>query len=483
MSEARSGSTRSGKESSDDPTQSLALSARMAPTDALFWYAEEAIPEFRPTIAGLYLLGGRPDAERLHAALDYALARIPRLRQRVLDAPMHLGLPQWVDDPHFDRRYHLRHLSAAPPGDLRHLLDLVAGVFATPLDRERPLWEAYWIEGLEGGRCAYLWKMHHSMVDGVGSMAILRAITQSGPEVPSPTTQAPPTRRLPGAGEQLASLLRDNTLSSLGLARRALEGGAQGLLRPGALLGQAGRTARGLRAMVADALQPAPRDPLAEQSSGLSRRLDVLDLPMERLRKLKAPLGVTINDVVLAALSGALREYYQDRGHALSHLKCLVPMNLRSQDERLSMGNRVGIFNVLLPVGEASAERRLREIERQTRAAKQDQRGAAAPFLVEALTALPGSVFRLLARQAIGQVNVACTNVPGFPHPRYMAGAPVEAIYPFASVVQGTPLVIALLSYAETMNIGIDSDPEAIPDPQRVRQLFEASLVELEALA
>jgi diacylglycerol O-acyltransferase len=141
----------------------------MAPSDALFWYAEEALPQFRSTIAGLYVLGGRPDPQRLDAALDHAIARVPRLRQRVLNVPLHLGLPQWVDDPHFDRRYHLRHLSVAPPGDQRHLLDLVAGVFATPLDRERPLWEAFWIEGLEGDRSAYFFKMHHSMVDGVGS--------------------------------------------------------------------------------------------------------------------------------------------------------------------------------------------------------------------------------------------------------------------------------------------------------------------------
>jgi hypothetical protein len=147
------------------------------------------------------------------------------------------------------------------------------------------------------------------------------------------------------------------------------------------------------------------------------------------------------------------------------------------------MGNRVGMFNVLLPLGEARPEARLREIQRQTRAAKEDQRGAAAPFLVEALTALPGGAFRWLARGAIGQVNLTCTNIPGLRQRRYMGGAPVEAIYPYASVAQGTPFVMALFSYADTMHVGIDTDPEAIPDPHRITELFETSLTQLESLA
>jgi WS/DGAT/MGAT family acyltransferase len=455
----------------------------MAPSDALFWYAEEALPQFRSTIAAFYVLGGRPDPGRLDAALDHAIARVPRLRQRVLNVPFHLGLPQWVDDPHFDRRYHLRHLSVAPPGDQRHLLDLIGGVFATPLDRERPLWEAFWIEGLAGDRSAYFFKMHHSMVDGVGSMAIVEAITDATPEEPPPRTAAPLPKSLPGPGAQVAALARDNARSSLALARRGIEGSLRGLRHPRELLDEAARTARGLRAMVADALQPAPRDPLATESAGLSRRLDLLDVSLERLRKLKAPLGATMNDVVLAALTGALRDYYRERGHPLEALKCMVPMNLRGKDERESMGNRVGMFNVLLPLGEARPEARLREIQRQTRAAKEDQRGAAAPFLVEALTALPGGAFRWLARGAIGQVNLTCTNIPGLRQRRYMGGAPVEAIYPYASVAQGTPFVMALFSYADTMHVGIDTDPEAIPDPHRITELFETSLTQLESLA
>jgi diacylglycerol O-acyltransferase len=461
----------------------LELASRMAPSDALFWYAEEALPQFRATIAGLYVLDGVPDAKRLAAALDAAIALVPRLRQRVLAVPLHLGLPEWVDDPHFDRRYHLRHVSAAPPGDERHLLDLAATLFATPFDRERPLWEATWIEGLAGGRSAYFFKMHHSMVDGVGSVAILRAITQAAPDEAPPRVRRWRPQPLPGRSEQLAALARDNASAALGLVDRALSGLWGAVTHPGEAIEGAARTLRGVRGMVTDALQPAAKDPLAGNTSGLSRRFDVLDVPIDRLRKIKAPLGATINDLVLTALAGALGTYHRGRGHPLEALKCMVPMNLRARDERDVMGNRVGMFNVQLPIGERRPMRRLAEIQAQTRAAKEDQRGAAGPLFVELLTALPGGAFRLLARQALGQVNVSCTNVPGARERRYMGGAAVEAIYPFASVVQGTPLVMALLSYAGTMHVGLDTDPEAVPDPERIAALFVAELDALEALA
>jgi WS/DGAT/MGAT family acyltransferase len=454
----------------------------MLPTDALFWYAEEALPHFRSTIAGLYVLDRVPDAARLDATLESAIALVPRLRQRVLAVPFHLGLPEWADDLHLDRRYHLRHVSLAPPGDERHLLDLAATLFATPFDRERPLWEATWIEGLAGGRSAYLFKMHHSMVDGVGASAITDAITQRTRDEAPARIARPPARRLPKPTAQLATLARDNVRSSLALARRGVASALRGLGRPREALQDAARTLRGMRALVADALQPAARDPLSRESFGISRRFDVLSFDLERLRKLRGPLGATVNDVVLAALAGALGSYYRDRGHDLDTLKCLVPMNLRGRDDGDAMGNRVGMFNVQLPVGEPSAAGRLLRVREQTGAAKQDQRGAAGPLFVELATSLPGGIFRWFARQAVGQVNVACTNIPGAREPRYMAGAKVEAIYPFASVMQGTPVVMALVSYAGALHIGIDTDPEAISDPRRIAELFEANVALLEAL-
>jgi WS/DGAT/MGAT family acyltransferase len=454
----------------------------MAPTDALFWYAESALPEFRPIIAGLYVLDRAPDPHGAEAAAQAALSLVPRLRQRVVEAPLQIGLPQWLEDEHFDPAYHMRHVSLPAPGTQRELLDLVGAFFATPLDRQRPLWESYWIDGLEGGRSAYLFKVHHSVVDGVGSVAILDALTSRDPKDPPPRVVM--ARRRHSAtislGARLRELAREQAANSSRIAQRVFEVPLAAVAHPREAAEGAVRTVRGLWGMLADATRSPVRDPLAVQGSGLSRRLDVAEIPLERLRKIKAALGVSINDVVLAALAGALRAYHQERHVHARELVCMVPMNLRSRDEHDTLGNRVGMFNILLPVGEPRVERRLARVVEQTRAAKANRRGAAAPFLVEGLTLLPGAALRWVARRAIGRVNVACTNVPGVGEPRWMAGARVDAIYPFASVLEGTPLVMALLSYAGRMQIGIDTDPEAIPDPHRITALFEEALEELD---
>jgi WS/DGAT/MGAT family acyltransferase len=456
----------------------------MAPTDALFWYAESVMPELRPIIAGLYLLARTPEHVALERCLETAIVRCPRLRQRVVEAPGQLALPEWIDDAHFDPSYHVRHVSLPPPGTLRQLLDLVGALFATPLDRQRPLWEAYAIDGLEGGRAALFLKLHHSVVDGVGSIAILDALTLPG--APVPRRSRPRRRRrgsaAPGSLGRTAALLGDQVETAARLAWRAAQAPVSFVARPVASLEAGRRTWRGLRGMIADLTEPPLRDPLAVPGSGLSRRLDVAELRLDRLRKIKEGLGVTLNDLVLAALAGALHAYHRERRVHAATLACMVPMNLRARDERDVLGNRVGMFRIALPVGEPRAERRLARVVEQTRAAKADRRGAAAPLLVEALALVPGSALRWIARRSLGRVNVACTNVPGVAEPRSLAGALVESIHPFASVVEGTPLVVALLSYAGKMEVGIDTDPEAIPDPERITALFEAALDELERL-
>lgn len=461
----------------------IAAPRRMAPTDALFWYAERALPELRPIIAGLYVLAHPPDAAAARATLEAALAHVPRLRQRVVEAPGDLGLPEWVDDPHLDLDYHLRHVSLPPPGSRRALLDLAGALFATPLDRQRPLWEATWIDGLEGGRSACLFKLHHAVVDGVGSIAILDALTAPPGHRPRrprrPSRRAPPA---PGLLERAAALVGDQAEAAVRLAWRGARAPVAALLDPREALAGAGRTLRGLRGLLDDLRAEAPVDPLAVPGAGLSRRLDVDELSLARLRAIKAGFDVTLNDLVLAALAGALGAYHRERRVHADTLACLVPMNLRASGERDALGNRVGMFRIALPVGERDPRRRLERIVAQTRAAKADRRGAAAPLLVEALALLPGPAMRWVARRALGRVNVACTNVPGVAERRALAGVPIESIFPFASVVEGTPLVVALLSYGEHLEVGVDSDPEAIPDPHRITALFEAALAEYEKL-
>jgi diacylglycerol O-acyltransferase / wax synthase len=458
----------------------LQLSARMLPTDALFWYVEEATPELRPLVAGLLMLDRRPDHDQLRASVERWVARLPRLRQRVVEAPLHLALPEWEEDPHFEIDYHAREVILPEPATERHLLDFVGAVFATPLDHMRPLWEAYLIEGLAGDRAACFFKVHHSVMDGVGSLAVFDAFTQAHPAEPVRVPRHIPQRPSSSDGLRLGRLLRDaasNAVAGLGAAAAV---SARALFRPGEVIDELVRAVRGVRGLITDLTAPATYDPLAQASTGIGRRLDAMSLSMPRLRRIKETLGVTLNDVVLTAVSGAVGRYHVHRNVHLHELHCMVPMSLRPDDERQTLGNRVGAFNVALPVAEPDPLVRLARIQHQTGAAKSDRRGAAYPLMTRALALMPGFAYRLLAQSVTGRVNLICTNMPGPPAQRYLAGATVEAIYPFAPVALGTPLSIALMSYGDTYGIGIDTDPAAIPDPELLSQYLAAAVDEIE---
>jgi diacylglycerol O-acyltransferase len=466
------------------PESTFEFPHRMAATDAMFWYAESALPIFRPIIAGLYILDRAVEPAAVDLCIDCALDAVPRLRQRVLEMPLHIGLPEWIDDEHFDQTYHVRHLSLPAKGGQRALLELTSSLFAAPLDRERPLWEAYYIEGLDNGRSALFWKMHHALVDGVGSLAILNGLTQPDSKGPHRHGRAKQSSggsvSRPGSVARLARLAAHNARESATLATRMATLPLRSLRAPVTAAKDVASALRGFRGVLSDLTTPAVMDPLASNSSGLSRRFDIVDVSIARLKAIKKPLGVSLNDVVLAALADTLGRYHRRHRARVDVLNCMVPMNLRGKDEKDVLGNRVGNFTIVLPVSERNTANRITRIVEQTRAAKADKRGASYPLLVETLTMIPGAAFRWLARQSIGRINVACTNVPGVAEPRFLGGASVEAVYPFASVVEGTPLVMALLSYGGMMNIGIDTDPEAIPNPHQITELFEKSLVELE---
>jgi diacylglycerol O-acyltransferase len=458
----------------------LQLNSRMLPSDALFWYVEDATPELRPLVAAVMILDRRPDHDRLRTAVERWVARLPRLRQRVVEAPLRLGLPEWEDDPHFDLDYHAREVILPEPATERHLLDFVGAVFSTPLDHLRPLWEAYLIEGLDEGRAACFFKVHHSVMDGVGSLAIFDALTQAHRAEPvrvprhlSPRPPSPATVRL-------ARLVRDvaaNAATGVGAAAVA---SVRAAFRPGEMINQMERTVRGVRGMITDLTAPGIRDPLAQASTGIGRRLDAMTLSLPRLRRIKDALGVTLNDIVLTAASGAVGRYHVYRKVQVDELHCMVPMNLRQTDEREALGNRVGAFNVALPVGESDPLLRLARIQRQTSAAKSDRRGAAWPLMMRVMASLPGFAYRLLAQTVTGRVNLICTNIPGPPVQRYLAGAKIEVMYPFAPVAVGTPLSIALLSYGDTYGVGVDTDPAAIPDPELLTRYLAASFDEIE---
>jgi len=452
----------------------------MTPSDALFWYAEEATPELRSTVAGLIVLDRAPERDGLRDAMERWIAHIPRLRQRVVEAPLRLGLPEWEDDPHFDIEYHARELKLPEPGTERQLFEFISAVFATPLDHLRPLWEGYLIDGLSGGRAACFFKVHHAVMDGVGSVAGFEALTQAHRgepiRVPRRLESHAPRTSVVRAARLGRDLLR-STMATMG-ATAGL--GVRAVLQPRELADDVARAARGIAGLLGEMRAAGIDDPLANPTGGLGRRLNGVTLSLPRLRRIKDALGVTLNDLVLAALTGAVRRYHAHRKVHVDRLQCMVPISLRQDHERHALGNRVGMCTVTLPVGEPDPLIRLERIRVQTCAAKSDRRGAAYPVLMQALAFAPSFAFRLFARSMTGRINLICTNVPGPRETRYLAGAKVEGIYPFAPVAVGTPLSVALLSYGDVYGVGIDTDPSAIPDPERLHRYLEDAIDEIE---
>jgi WS/DGAT/MGAT family acyltransferase len=249
------------------------------------------------------------------------------------------------------------------------------------------------------------------------------------------------------------------------------------------LIGGLGRVVRSARGLVDDLTVRTTEDPLARTSTGIGRRLDATTLSLPRLLRIKDALNATLNDVVLSAVAGAVGRYHTERRAPVAELHCMVPTSLRHSTERHDLGNRVGAFNVALPVGEPEPLKRLAHIQSQSRAAKADQRGAAFPLLAGTLAVMPTFVYRLLAQAATRQINLICTNMPGPPVERYLAGARVDAIIPFAPVALGVPLSIALMSYGDIYGIGIDTDPAAIPDPEALHRHLTAAVDETERQA
>lgn len=432
-------------------------STAMRPADAFFWHAEQATPELRPLVAGLFLLDRRPDHGRLRQSLRRLVALAPRLRQRVAAPPLGLGLPSWVGDAAFDLDHHLRAVAVADPRPAA-LLGLAGDLFAAPLDHLRPLWEAHLIEGLAGGRAALLLKLHHAVLDGAGSVALFDGLTQArrGDAVRVPRGAA---ARLGQPAQPPAGVL-DNV--------RAVAGLIAGLADPA----QARRLARGVAGMLGELGRAGETPAWHGGGSGIGRRLAALELDMRELLALRAALGATLNDVVLTAVAGALAAYHAGARRGPRELQCMVPMSVRGRDEQRALGNRVGGFTVALPLRAANPAARLARIRAQTTRAKSDGHGVGFSAIMQAAAYVPPALFRAAGQLVNGRVHLICSNVPGPPRARFLAGARIEAVHPFAPVMRGTPLSIAMMSYADRLCIGIDSDPAEIPDPQRIAALL-----------
>ncbi|MDH3202217.1 MAG: wax ester/triacylglycerol synthase family O-acyltransferase [Myxococcales bacterium] len=420
----------------------------------------------------LQLEHGGLDFERLNRFTEAALDSIPRYRQRVEWVPG-LQHPVWIDDDRFNMRFHLRHTRLPLPGDERTLKRLVGRLFSQHLDRSRPLWEFWAVEGVENDTFALIIKAHHCMVDGVAGVQLLEALLQVTPDAAVREPADWQARPAPSR----ARLLRDEVTHRIDGMRK--------------LAGYAPRVRenlRGLQNVLRSGLKPTPRTPFTEHDISPYRRFDWTSFDLDEVKAVKKALGGTVNDVVVTATTGAVRRFLQRRNKdvdAIEGFRTVLPVNTR-KSVGLSVGNHVAMLLADLPVSEPDPLRRLEKVIRVTTALKHESNQTGGTELIEDVADLTtkrivSELFRTAMR--IRTYNLIITNVPGPPFPLYMLGAPLKAIYPMVPLMQNQNLGIALFSYCGALYWGFNADWESFPDVHEFVEDLEAAFDELKALA
>ena len=451
------------------------MADRLSPLDASFLYAEEPTT---PMHVGSVAVFQEPedgfDHDRLVRLVADRIALVPRYRQRVREVPGRLANPVWADDAAFDIGYHVRRSALPKPGTDEQLVELVARVQSRPLDRGRPLWEMYLVEGLADDRFAVITKTHPAMVDGIGAVDIGQVILDAHPERPAARArvmrkplvdtwhpQPEPTRAELVAGA-LGETIRRPT-ASLDLVRGGLGG-----LRDAA--GRVAGAAGGLLSTGLTAARPAPVSPLNVAVTG-QRRFATVATDLDDYRRVRKAHGGTVNDVVLAAVAGGLRAWLLTRGEAVrtsTTVRAAVPLSVHDDGDAEPVGNRVATYLVDLPVGEPSPVMRLHQVSYQMKAPKETGRAVRAESLVGLAGFAPPTLHALGARVASGMsrrwFNLVVTNVPGPQQPLYAGAARLLASYPVIPLARTQALSIGLTSYDGGVYHGLNADRDALPD-------------------
>jgi diacylglycerol O-acyltransferase / wax synthase len=454
---------------------------RLKAQDAQYLYIER--PNQHMHVGGLCIFdpSTRPDGrlrfEDVAAVITSRLHLVPRFRQKVVFVPGNVGRPVWVDDAGFDVDFHLRRAALPPPGGRRELADFVQRVASRPLDRSKPLWEIYVIEGLEDGLVAALSKVHHCMIDGMGGVDIASVLFDFSPEpqvlAPQPWSPGPE----PSRAELLRDAVRDQAVNPVS----ALVDAARTVARaPSRAVDSLGQVASGVRDLMG--LGQSPRGPF-DVRIGPNRRFAMGDAPVQRFKDVKNALGGTVNDVVLATVAGALHKLLRARREPTRDraLRAMVPVSVRAGADRMALGNRVSMIFVDLPVGAMPAERRLRRITKVTKDLKESMMAVSAETIVNLGTYAPPTLHALAARLMAGRrwFNLVVSNVPGPQVPMYIGGARLLATYPIMPLSENTALSVAVTSLAGTMGFGLTGDWDGVPDIDFLAAAVDESLDDL----
>ncbi|HEX5065804.1 MAG TPA: wax ester/triacylglycerol synthase family O-acyltransferase [Myxococcota bacterium] len=424
---------------------------------------------------------GGIDFEAIRKAHASVLHRIPRYRQVLRFVPLE-SHPVWVDDHHFDLDYHLRHTSLPRPGSDAQLKRLSARIMQQHLDRERPLWETWVVEGLEGDRFALISKVHHCMIDGVSGVDLLQILLSPDPQA----QPQPPPQWIPRPVPSGFQLLRDEVVRRARMPFDAV-GDFRSFLRNAEDVGRELRVrARAVRETLGETLHNASDTPINGRI-GPHRRFDWFAVEIADVRRIRDAFGGSLNDVVLAIATGAFRRFLGERGVDVSHLdfRVLAPVSVRSESERGALGNRVSAWVLPLPLALRDPRAQLAAISSRTAELKESKRAVGAEVLTRVAEWTPTTLLSLGARNSsrLLPFNSVITNVPGPRIPMYLLGARLCEAYPHVPLVDHMGLGIALLSCEGRLHWGINADYDLVPDLTDFVAALQASFAELCSLA
>jgi diacylglycerol O-acyltransferase / wax synthase len=388
----------------------------------------------------------------------------------VVSSPIPLNPPAWIDDDRFDLDHHVLRRAAPAPGDDRAVLDLAAQLVQEDFDPDRPLWQYIVVEGMAGGRAALLAKMHHTITDGVGGVR-LSAMFIDLERNPKPRTgdAPPPSEEAEGDADRggLIDLVGDAVRRPIDIGRSVVAGTIDGLRKPVETAQSLGR-----QIIVTD----KARSPLWRGEASLERRFEVMSFDLDRAKAAAAKLGGTLNDLYVTGIAGGAGAYHRSRGHDVDELRMSMPVSTRK--DRSAGGNAFAPTRVLVPCGAMDPSARFAEVARRLNEVKAERSLGLASSLAGLLTTLPTPLLVRLARNQVETVDFATSNVRGAPFELFIAGARVEANHPMGPTA-GTAFNATLLSYLGRIDVGVNIDTGAVPDPEALRDCLEGGVNEV----
>jgi diacylglycerol O-acyltransferase / wax synthase len=446
---------------------------RLSPLDASFLHIEDDNSHMHIASVAIFE-GPAPECSEIMRMVESKLPLVPRYRQKVRFVPLGLGRPVWVDDPHFNLGYHVRATALPKPGGVQELRNLVGRVMSQQLDRTKPLWEMWMAEGLEDGHWALLSKTHHAMVDGVSGTDLLSVVLDREPApVREPVPNFEPEDQ-PGRTQLVVDALRQRVqpYEQYRTARAATR-----------QLRDVGKGLRSLASLVRATPPSSLNGPIGPHRTWAWARSTLADV-----KTIRAGLGGTVNDVVLAAITGGFRELLLSRGEAVDRVvRTLVPVSVRSEGERGTYNNKVSAMFASLPVGIEDPAARLEAIKAQMTGLKESKQAVAGEVLTSLSGFAPPELLalgtRVFARFPQRNVNTVTTNVPGPQYPLYAAGRRMLESFPYVPLAGSVRIGVAIFSYNGLLNFGITGDLDTAPDVDVLAGGIEAGMTDLLKLA